>query len=101
MDVKKTIHENINALIPQCRIILFGSRTKAQAGATSDYDLLVITEQSFPVVEERHLSSLIRKLLASLDIDADVVVKSERETDYYRHKPGSIVREALKEGLLI
>jgi predicted nucleotidyltransferase len=95
------IRFNISLFITGCKIILFGSRAKDTAGDTSDYDLLVITKENLTVKEERHLSSLIRKRLAGLDIDADVIIRSESEAIYFMNKPGSIVREALREGLPI
>jgi predicted nucleotidyltransferase len=95
------IHDIIHEHISNCRVILFGSRAGKKFNVASDYDVLVITEDEFPVNEERRFASLIRKYLALLAIDADVIVKSKIEIEYFRDKYGSVVREALKEGIPI
>ncbi len=95
------IYQLITEYIPQCRVILFGSRALDTAGPDSDYDILIVTAEAYPVIEERRLASLIRKRLALLRIDADVIVKSHSEAEYFRSKLGSIVREALLEGITL
>ena len=37
--------------------------------------------------------------MAEFFIDADIIVKSQKEINYYKNFFGSVIREALKEGV--
>jgi predicted nucleotidyltransferase len=80
-------------------IILFGSRARGDYSEKSDYDILIVMKNNFTIREKMKLSSLLRKKLAKEEIDADIVIKSKEELNYYRTKIGSVVREVLKEGI--
>lgn len=47
------------------------------------------------------ISKSIREYLAKSGIDVDIIIKSDNEVDILRDKPGSIVRNALKEGIAL
>ncbi len=83
------------------RIILFGSRARKDFTRFSDYDILIITNRTFEINEKMRISKNIRTYLAKLGIDADVIIKSDYEVDTLKDKPGSIVRNALKEGVAL
>ena len=80
-------------------IILFGSRARGDYSEKSDYDILIVMKNILTIREKMELSSLLRKKLAKEEIDADIVIKSKEELNYYRTKIGSVVREVLKEGV--
>jgi predicted nucleotidyltransferase len=80
-------------------IILFGSRARGDYSEKSDYDILIVMKNILTIREKMELSSLLRKKLAKEEIDADIVIKSKEELNYYRTKIGSVVREVLKEGI--
>jgi len=80
-------------------IILFGSRARGDYSEKSDYDILIVMKNILTIREKMELSSLLRKKLAKEEIDADIIVKSKEELNYYRTKIGSVVREVLKEGI--
>lgn len=80
-------------------IILFGSRARGDYSEKSDYDILIVMKNNLTIREKMELSSLLRKKLAKEEIDADIVIKSKEELNYYRTKIGSVVREVLKEGI--
>ena len=82
-------------------IILFGSRARGDSSEKSDYDFMIVMKNNLIVREKIKLSSLLRKKLAKKGIDADLVIKSKDELNYYRTKIGSVVREALKEGITL
>ncbi|MBA7497351.1 hypothetical protein ES704_00079 [subsurface metagenome] len=82
-------------------IILFGSRARGDSSEKSDYDFMIIMKNKLIAREKIKLSSLLRKKLAKKGIDADLVIKSKDELNYYRTKIGSVVREALKEGITL
>ena len=82
-------------------IILFGSRARGDSSEKSDYDFMIVMKNNLITREKIKLSSLLRKKLAKKGIDADLVIKSKDELNYYRTKIGSVVREALKEGITL
>lgn len=81
------------------KIILFGSRARGDYSEKSDYDILIVMKNNLSIREKMELSSFLRKKLAKEEIDADIVIKSKEELNYYKIKIGSVVREALKEGI--
>lgn len=83
------------------RIILFGSRARKDFTRFSDYDILIITNRTFEINEKMRISKNIRTYLAKLGIDVDVIIKSDNEVEVLKDKPGSIVRNALKEGVAL
>lgn len=80
-------------------IILFGSRVRGDSSEKSDHDIMIVMKNNLTIREKMELSSLLRKKLAKEGIDADLVIKSKEELNYYRTKIGSVVREVLKEGI--
>lgn len=97
-DVIKAITERIvNGFHPQ-RIILFGSRARGDAGARSDYDILVI----MPLTKTRRvLMGEIDNSLWGLGIGRDIVILSDEEYNDTRDIPGTIAQVADKEGITI
>ena len=83
------------------KIILFGSRARKDFTGSSDYDILIITETTFEIKEKMNLSKRAREYLAKSGIDVDVVIKSDSEVQVLKEMPGSIVRNAMKEGVAL
>jgi DNA polymerase sigma len=86
-------------VLPDSRIILFGSRARGDALESSDFDILVVVNDLLSVQEKRGLASLIQRGLAAKSIDADILVRSEHEIEQARWHTGSVIREAVSEGL--
>ena len=82
-------------------IILFGSRARGDYSEKSDHDIMIVMKNNLTIREKMELSSLLRKKLAKKGIDADLIIKSKEELNYYRTKIGSVVREVLKEGITL
>jgi len=105
MDIdNKTIKEQImNSLdemgISVENIILFGSRARGDYNEDSDYDLLIVTRETFSFKEKTKISGEIRNRLIKLRISSDIIIKSNDEIDYFRDKIGCVTREALREGI--
>lgn len=100
--IKKQISEIFHNLGYSAKnIILFGSRARKDFTRFSDYDILIITEATFEIKEKMSLSKKIREYLAKSGIDVDVVIKSDSEVQVLRDRPGSIVRNAMKEGVAL
>jgi predicted nucleotidyltransferase len=83
------------------RIILFGSRARDDFSDRSDYDILVILRSSITIEEKMKLLAVLRSQLAHQGIDADIILKSADEVEYYKDKIGSVVKTALKEGVAL
>ena len=81
--------------------ILFGSRARGDFVDGSDYDVLVITRSRLSIREKMNRSAALRRKLADEGIDADIILKSRDEVDYYRDKICSVVRMAVQEGVVL
>ena len=92
------IKEVVKTIFPNSRIILFGSRSRGDFNRYSDYDILIIAKQRLTIKEKRRYASAVRKKLADMEIDTDVIIKTEEDITYYKDKIGSVKREAILEG---
>ncbi|MFH1258961.1 MAG: nucleotidyltransferase domain-containing protein [Elusimicrobiota bacterium] len=81
------------------QIMLFGSRAKGNYSKYSDYDFLVITKRLFPIKEKRRISKIIRENLSKFPVD--IIIESEEEVKTLRNEIGTVVREAMKEGVVL
>jgi len=95
------IRKIIITIIPDSKIILFGSRARRDNNQESDYDLLVITRKVFALQEKRILKSLIRKELAKIKIPADVLIQSEDEINSKKEITGHILKKVLQDGIAL
>lgn len=102
MDIKyKTIIKDILKPFEYETVILFGSRAKGDNSDTSDYDILVVLKEGIAISEKIKMTTFLRKELAKEGIDADIIIKSKKELDYYSNKVGSVVKSALEEGIVL
>lgn len=67
----------------------------------SDYDFLVITNETIDVRRKRALKSIIRKELALQKIPADILIQSEEEISSKIEITGHILKQVMKEGITI
>jgi predicted nucleotidyltransferase len=80
------------------KIILFGSTARGEAGPDSDIDLLVVLERLDSRFAEMNRASA---LLASLRIDADVLVYSQSEVEQWGEVVNHVINEALLDGQVV
>lgn len=83
------------------QIVLFGSRARGTNKEDSDYDVLVIVDNSMNMEKIRKLECEIRKEMASHLIDIDILVRTEQMISKYENVSGTVIYEAMKEGVLI
>lgn len=96
----ETIKTTVHSIIPDARIILFGSMARGTADKWSDYDLLVISPTNIPKNEKMGWRSKIDEALVyALNAPVDVLLNSEEEVTIKRDLLGHIVRWAVKEGV--
>ena len=80
------------------RVILFGSQVRGRARPDSDVDLLIV----FDRLEDRSATRIaIRRTLSDLPIDKDLFVVSHDEVVRRGAVVGSIVGQALREGVVL
>ncbi len=81
------------------RIYLFGSMARGDAGADSDYDLMVVVPDNAP--PERKDSGLAYSVLRGTGIAADVLVWTRSHFDRRAHVVASLPATILREGMLL
>lgn len=99
IDAVKIIRDSVDEFLPDCSILLFGSRARNDYNEDSDYDLMIVTEIAHENNEIRLLKALIRKKLAKNKIPADIIIQSSAEVESNKKITGHIVRQILKEGI--
>lgn len=95
------IKEIVKAILPGATVFLFGSRARGDFDEKSDYDLLIVTKNKVSMRKKIEISEMLREEFSSYLIPTDIIIKSRKEVEYYKDKIGSVVREALKEGVAI
>jgi len=45
--IHHTIKSMVNSFLPDAQVLLFGSRARGDSAIDSDYDLLIITQETF------------------------------------------------------
>ncbi len=95
------IREIACKIIPDCRILLFGSRARKDNAIDSDYDFLVITKETIDIRKKRALKSEMRKELAQYKIPADILIQSEDEINLKKEITGHILKQVLREGIAL
>lgn len=86
-------------MLPGAQVLLFDSQARGQADPESDYDILVITEQTLEMKSKFALRTRIRKQLLESGIRCDVLIQSKEETQRKRELPGHIARSVLRDGV--
>ncbi|MEE4358241.1 MAG: nucleotidyltransferase domain-containing protein [Desulfococcaceae bacterium] len=97
----KKIRTAVRSVSPDAVAVLYGSRARGDAGAESDWDILILMQGARgPESEEK-----FRDILYDIELETDTVisciVRSEDEwsSDQYRHIP--LKQEIEKEGIRI
>ena len=80
-------------------ILLFGSRARSMENSQGDWDFFIITDKEPKRAEKLLVLMKIRRKLADLNIDGDLIVKSEAKYLEDREDVGKITYYAVKEGL--
>jgi predicted nucleotidyltransferase len=92
--IQEAVAAIVEAVAP-CRVVLFGSHVRGDAGPDSDIDFLVVTA---PGTHRRDTARAIYRRLAGFGHAVDVVVVTTDDVALYRNVPGLIISVALAEG---
>jgi predicted nucleotidyltransferase len=101
---REIIYQQIRRIVHDClpgaRILLFGSRARGDSDRYSDYDLLIITPETFTPMEKIKWSTHINKAIVNIiKIPVDLLINSEEEVNQKQEIPGHIIRVAVREGV--
>jgi len=97
-----TIRSVVHSYLPGTRILLFGSRARGDWDSKSDYDLLIITPQTFAREDKIYWSTVLdRAIVNALHIPVDILLNSEEEVFQKQELPGHIIRFAIREGVAL
>ena len=100
--VADKIKSVVHSFIPESKVLLFGSYARGEEKRGSDYDLLVITNNTFPPREKISWTTKIHNALVdALDAPFDVLLDSEEDVNKKKNLPGHIIRWAVKEGIVL
>ncbi len=100
--IHHTIKLMVNSFLPNAQVLLFGSRARGESSIDSDYDLLVITQETFAPRTKMDWESKIRKALVNeFSMPFDVIIQSKKEVSEKKNLSGHIVYYAMKEAVEI
>ena len=92
------VEERIVARFRPLKVILFGSRARADARPDSDVDLLVVMPAA---PDKRALAIEMRRSVGDLPLGKDIIVTTPEELARRGDMPGSVLRAALRGGRVI
>jgi uncharacterized protein len=95
------VKETVSKYLPDAEIMLFGSRARNDALIDSDYDILIKIKDQIPVREKISLRTKIRKELLKKDIRSDILIQSYAEIEKKRNLPGHIIRNLMKDAIVL
>jgi predicted nucleotidyltransferase len=91
----------VSKYVPDADIIWFGSRARNDALIDSDYDILIRIKDQITVKEKIMLRTKIRKELLKRDIRSDILIQSHEEIEKKRNLPGHIIRNLMKDAIVL
>ncbi len=80
------------------RIILFGSMARGDVNPNSDLDLLIVMPDG---TNHRETTVAVYDILRDLTTPTDIVVTTPTEIAEWGHLVGTILRPALREGIVV
>jgi uncharacterized protein len=95
------IKEKILEIVPEAKIILFGSRAEGTNREDSDYDLLVQVPDPLSISRKKKLSVSIRRSIDFLEIPIDILINSIDEYKYKIDKNYYMIKEVDSKGIYL
>ncbi len=80
------------------QVVLFGSHARGEADDDSDIDLLVVLPTVEPWGSPLKAMTAVRRVLRRLPICIDVIVTTPEHLATRARIPGSVIRNAIREG---
>ena len=99
-EIRNTVKSAVRSILPDARVLLFGSRANGKSHNGSDYDLLVVTEKTLaPRTKLNWTTKIHVALVDALELPFDILLNSEKEIAYKKDLPGHVIRNAMKEAI--
>jgi predicted nucleotidyltransferase len=95
--IDKIIERILKVIVPE-KVILFGSQARGDAHPESDYDILVIVDK---IEDELKTERQLYKNMFGVGAGVDIIVKTPENVEKSKNMLVSVVKEALKEGIVI
>jgi predicted nucleotidyltransferase len=100
--IASIIKQKVQQIVPNAKVLLFGSQARGNNTADSDYDLLIICDVELsPKQKIGYLSELNFELVRLLKKPFDILLNSQKEIEKKKQIPGHVVSWAIKEGVLL
>ena len=96
--IERAGHLLAGAAPPESKVLLFGSHSRGDARADSDFDFLVIEPS---VASKAKEMVRLREVLDPLRVAADVIVMSREYVEEWGGVPGTMLHDALTEGRVL
>ena len=87
--------------LPNAQVLLFGSRVRNDFRKDSDYDILLVINENLSPEEKIPILTKIRKSLLHSEIRSDILIQSKNELEKNKNLPGHIIRNILKEAIVL
>lgn len=95
------VQRTVRAVVPDADVILYGSRARRDARSASDWDFLILVDQSL----SRNLIKTLRHRLYDLELETDRIISSIIRTKAEWNSPQYAVMpfktEVEREGVLL
>jgi len=91
----------VHQYLPNAQVLLFGSRARNDFRKDSDYDILIVINENLSPQEKIPILTKIRKSLLQFEIRSDVLIQSKNELEKNQNLPGHIIRNILKEAIVL
>src|SRR5882757_10799098 len=102
LQIYDAIRQTVQSCLPGSRILLFGSRARGDEDRHSDYDLLIITPDTFTPQQKIHWSNRLDcAIVKAIKAPIDLLLNSEEEISQKMELPGHIIRTAIREGITL
>jgi predicted nucleotidyltransferase len=100
--IASIIKQRVQQILPNSKVLLFGSQARGNNTPDSDYDLLIISDfELSPQEKKSYLSELNFELVKLLKKPFDILLNSQKEIEKKKQIPGHVVSWAIKEGVLL
>jgi len=96
-EIKNVVHSQLG----DADLMLFGSRAKGFHSDESDYDILIITSNTFRPDQKIPIRTSIRKELLKKGIRSDILIQSKSEIARKKKLPGHFIRNIMKDSIML